>query len=53
MKRQERYSRKEKNSPLSKDIIKIGIGISTVLGTTTGIINGIDALIKLFKHLIH
>ncbi|HDG9757003.1 hypothetical protein [Staphylococcus epidermidis] len=53
MKRQERYSRQEKNRPLSKDIVKIGIGISSVIGFTTGIINGIDTLIKFLKHLIH
>ncbi|EZW50439.1 TPA: hypothetical protein O1406_002456 [Staphylococcus aureus] len=53
MKRQERYSRKEKNRPLSKDIIKIGIGISSVLGFATGFINFIDTLIKFIKHLIH
>ncbi|EGQ3127601.1 TPA: hypothetical protein ACHHA7_002778 [Staphylococcus aureus] len=55
MKRQDRvaYSRQEKNKPISKDIIKVGIWFSSVIGFLTGIVNGINALIEFIqKHFL-
>lgn len=48
MKRQDRlaYNRQEKNRPIRKDIIKVCIGLSSLIGFFTGLINGLNALIS-------